>query len=101
MPNSKTHPPINAKVSPIKKFHVTEKAGILSESNAYAFEVAKTATKNQVLKEVIKLYKVTPIKVNMINVKPKKVFARGKRGQTTSMKKAYVFLKKGDTIDIA
>jgi large subunit ribosomal protein L23 len=91
---------INAKISPIKKFHVTEKAGILNESNAYAFEVAKNATKNSVSKEVVKLYKVTPVKVNIINVKPKKVTARGKVGKTNSMKKAYVFLKKGDTINI-
>lgn len=89
------------KVSPIKKFHVTEKAGLLNEANAYAFEVTKTATKNQIAKEVVKLYKVTPIKVNIINTKPKRVFARGKVGKTTGYKKAYVFLKKGDSIEIA
>lgn len=92
---------INAKISPITKLHVTEKAAILSESNAYAFEVAKTATKNSITKEITKLYKVTPMKVNIVNVKPTRVTARGKVGQTTSMKKAYVFLKKGDTIDLA
>ena len=92
---------INAKVSPIKKVHVTEKAGILSEHNAYAFEVAKTATKNQISKEIVKLYKVTPVKVNIVSVKAKKVTSRGKIGKTNSLKKAYVFLKKGDTIDIA
>ena len=90
-----------AKISPIKKFHVTEKASILSESNAYAFEVTKSATKNQIAKEITKLYKVTPIKVNVVNTKPTRVFTRGKVGKTNSVKKAYVFLKKGDTIDIA
>lgn len=92
---------INAKMSPIKRFHVTEKAGILSEHNAYAFEVLKSATKNQIAKEITKLYKVTPVKVNIVSVKAKKVNSRGKVGKTNSIKKAYVFLKKGDTIDIA
>lgn len=90
-----------AKISPIKKFHVTEKAGILTESNAYAFEVTADATKNQIAKEVTKLYKVVPVKVNVINGKSKRVVARGKVGKTNAVKKAYVFLKKGDTIDIA
>lgn len=92
---------INAKISPIKKFHVTEKAATLSESNAYAFEVEKTATKNSISKEIAKLYKVKPLKVNIVNVKPTRVNARGKVGQTNGVKKAYVFLKKGDSIDIA
>jgi len=90
-----------AKISPIKKFHVTEKAGILSESNAYAFEVTKDATKNQIAKEVAKLYKVVPMKVNIVNGKAKRIVARGKVGKSKGIKKAYVFLKKGDTIDIA
>ena len=98
---TKTNHQMNAKISPIKKLHVTEKAGILSDHNAYAFEVVKTATKSQIAKEIIKLYKVTPVKVNVVSVKAKKVISRGKVGKTNSMKKAYVFLKKGDTIDIA
>lgn len=90
-----------AKINPIKKFHVTEKSSTLSGENIYTFEVTKSATKNQIAKEVTKLYKVVPVKVNVLNSKPEKVMARGKVGQTRSSKKAYVFLKKGDTIDIA
>jgi len=86
---------------PIKKLHVTEKSGLLSEANAYAFQVTVDATKHQIAKEISALYKVTPIKVNIVNVKPKAVFSRGKKGKTAGVKKAYVFLKKGDTIDIA
>ncbi len=91
---------ILAKINPIKKFHVTEKASNLSGESTYTFIVSKDATKNQISKEVIKLYKVTPIKINIINSKPKRVVARGKVGQTNGSKKAYVFLKKGETIDI-
>lgn len=89
------------KLSPIKKFHITEKAGLLNEGSAYVFQVTKTSTKQQVAKEVAALYNVHPIKVNMINVKPKRKFTRGKVGKTLAVKKAYVFLKKGETIDIA
>ncbi len=89
------------KPSPIKKFHITEKAGLLNEGSAYVFQVTKTSTKKQIAKEVAALYKVTPVKVNIINVKPKFVFTKGKLGKTNSLKKAYVFLKKGETIDIA
>ena len=92
---------IKAKINPIKKLHITEKAALLSEVNGYTFEVASTATKNQIAKEIIKLYKVTPVKVNIVNVKSSRVNLRGKIGKTAGLKKAYVFLKKGDTIDIA
>ncbi len=90
-----------AKTNPIKKLHVTEKSAILSESNAYAFEVTKDATKNQIAKEIARAYKVTPIKVNIVNGKGKKIVSKGKIGRTNAVKKAYVFLKKGDTIDIS
>jgi len=92
---------IIAKVSPIKKLHVTEKSSILSEANAFAFEVIKDSTKNQITKEIIKLYKVTPIKVNIVNSKGKRIVSKGKVGKTAGVKKAYVFLKKGDTINLA
>lgn len=92
---------ITAQKSPIKKFHISEKAGILNESNTYVFAVEKSATKAQIIKEVSKVYKVTPVKVNIVNVKPTRVAARGKVGKTNGLKKAYVFLKKGQTIDIA
>ena len=85
----------------LKKFHVTEKSSTLSGESTYSFVVAKDATKNQIAKEVSRLYKVTPIKVNIVNSKPKRVATRGKVGKTNGSKKAYVFLKKGDTIDIA
>lgn len=87
--------------NPIKKFHITEKASVASESNAYIFQVEKSATKNSISKAIALAYKVTPIKVNIVNAKAKKVLARGKVGKTAGFKKAYVFLKKGDTIDIA
>ena len=46
------------------------------------------------------MYKVSPMKVRIVNLPAKKVFVRGKWGEKTSVKKAYVYLKKGDKIEI-
>ncbi len=85
----------------IKKLHVTEKTSLLSEAGVYSFLVETTATKKQIAKNVTLMYKVIPVKVSIVNSKAKAVFSRGKVGKTRGFKKAYVYLKKGDVIDIA
>ena len=82
---------------------ITEKAANLTASNVYTFDVVKTATKTQVAQAVKALYKVTPVKVNIVNVKGKRVAMRRKRGygKTASSRKAYVYLKKGEEIQFA
>ncbi len=80
---------------------ITEKASVASSANAYTFIVSKKATKHTLLDEIKKTYKVTPIAINILNMKGKKVFSRGKFGKTEDIKKAVVFLKKGDSIAIA
>jgi len=85
----------------IKKPRITEKAGIASESNVYTFEVDKNATKGKVKHAIAEMYKVSPVKVNIVNLHARKVFVRGKSGTQAGVKKALVFLKKGDKIDIA
>lgn len=85
----------------IRKPRITEKAGIAGEKNIYTFEVDKTATKGKVKQAIKELYKVTPIKVNIVNLPTKNVFVRGKFGTQSGVKKALVFLKKGDKIEIA
>ena len=83
----------------IKKPKVTEKAGIAAESrNVYTFEVTKDATKKTVSEAIKQLYKVTPIRVNMITLPAKNITRRGKVGTKSAIKKALVFLKKGDKI---
>ena len=83
----------------IKKPRITEKSGIKSESeNVYTFEVVSKATKDIVAKAVMEIYKVTPIKINIINLPAKKTFSRGKVGVKSGIKKAVVFLKEGDKI---
>lgn len=78
----------------------TEKAVILKEKNVYVFDVEKTANKSEIKKEIKRLYKVEPVKVNIAINSPKKVFVRGRIGTKGGVKKAYVYLKKGDKINL-
>ena len=80
---------------------VTEKASMQSSSNAYTFVVAKNATKHALLDEIKKDYKVTPKAINITNMPRKNTFIRGKFGTQAGIKKAIVFLKKGDIINLA
>ncbi len=79
---------------------VTEKATISAENNVYVFDVAIDANKIQIKEAIKNLYNVTPVKVNITQIPAKKIIYRGKKGVKKRGKKAYVFLKKGDKIDI-
>ena len=80
--------------------HITEKAAMAAEHGVYVFRVEKTATKITVAKAVKELYKVTPVKVRVVNIPRKAVIVRGRKGMQPGFKKAYIYLKKGDKIDI-
>jgi large subunit ribosomal protein L23 len=86
----------------IKRPHITEKAVGMSEQNVYTFEVKRTATKFEVRDAVKALYNVTPVRVNIVNKQPAKrqVGSRGREKHVPGVKKAYVYLKKGDTISV-
>jgi len=81
---------------------ITEKSVKLSEQNVFAFTVKRDATKFEVSNAVKALYNVTPVKVNIVNKKPAKrlVGSRNREKHVPGFKKAYVYLKKGDTINI-
>ncbi len=85
----------------IKKPRITEKATFSAEKGAYIFEIVQDATKITVAKAIEAMYKVVPVKVNIVRTPAKKVFVRGKVGKKQAIKKAIVFLKKGDKIDLA
>lgn len=84
---------------------VTEKAATLSEKGVYVFLVRPSATKHTVVDAVEAIYNVRPRKVH-ISVgarKQKRIRVSGREREysfTTRKKKAYVFLKKGDTIQL-
>jgi large subunit ribosomal protein L23 len=88
-------------VSLIFSPRITEKASKQSEVNAYTFVVSKDATKISLAKEILKTYKVKPVAINILNTKGKLKFTRGAFGTTQGIKKAIVFLKKGDTISLS
>jgi large subunit ribosomal protein L23 len=79
--------------------HITEKAGLLAGSNVYTFEIAPSANKALVSAAIKDIFKVTPVKVAIANIKSKARFVRGKVGKTAGGKKAYVYLRKGDKIE--
>ena len=78
---------------------VTEKSGILSQGGVYTFVISRKANKNTVANAIKALYKVTPVKVAIINNPDKRVFVRGKRGVVSGIRKAMITVKKGDKID--
>ncbi len=86
--------------SVIRHPRVTEKAAFAAEKNIYVFSVSLAATKHTIAAAIKEMYKVTPVKVNVVTIPSKTVFIRGKKGMKSKGKKAYVFLKKGDKIEI-
>jgi len=85
--------------SSIIRPRVTEKSGLLSQSGVYTFEVTKGASKPDIAKAVKTMYKVTPVKINVVNQTAKNVFVKGRRGTVSGFRKAMVTVKKGDKID--
>lgn len=79
---------------------ITEKATFLAESSVYIFEVPPKSSKDEIKKAFVEKYKATPVKVTTIVVPAKKVFVRGKKGVKAGFKKAYIYLKKGEKIEI-
>jgi large subunit ribosomal protein L23 len=89
-------------ISVIIKPRITEKAALLSDKNVYTFEVRKGATKYEVRDAVKALYNVTPEKVHIVNQQPRHSIsrARGRDVMVHGLRKAYVYLKKGDRIEL-
>jgi len=84
------------------KPRITEKATIMAENKPiYTFEIGPKDTKKTVAAAVKTTYNVTPVKVNITINPAKKVFSRGKMGVRGGVRKAVVYLKKGDKIEFA
>ncbi len=86
----------------ILKSRVTEKstAGVSAQRPVYTFVAVPAANKLLVRRAIIEQYKVTPVKINMSVVKAKRVFIRGRAGTRGGFKKAMVYLKPGDKIEL-
>jgi large subunit ribosomal protein L23 len=95
--------PVSSAKDVLLRPRVTEKAANLTSENVYTFDVRKEATKKDVVEAISALYKVKPVKVRIVNSPSKRVAMRRKRGfgVASGVKKAYVFLKEGDSITLA
>lgn len=83
----------------IKNPRVTEKASFAQEQNMYTFDITSFANKTEIKKAIFALYKVKPIKVNVLNIPKKNIMSKGKAGVRGGGRKAIVYLKKGDKIE--
>jgi large subunit ribosomal protein L23 len=93
---------VESVTSVILRPRITEKAALLAERNVYAFEIKKGATKYDVRDAVKALYKVTPVSVRIVNKQPRHFMSasRGRDMMENGLRKAYVYLKKGDRIEL-
>ena len=83
-------------VSPV----ITEKATLAAENDAVVFNVAKQATKIEIKEAVEALFSVKVRSVNTLVRKGKLKRFRGRLGRQSDVKKAYVRLEDGQSIDV-
>ena len=79
---------------------ITEKATQAAQFNQYGFKVSMDATKPEIKAAVESIFKVSVTKVNTSILPGKQKVFRGRLGQRSDLKKAFVTLKEGQTIDL-
>tara|TARA_Y100000992_G_scaffold289145_1_gene243430 strand:+ start:1209 stop:1502 length:294 start_codon:yes stop_codon:yes gene_type:complete len=79
---------------------VTEKSTNLSEQNKIVFKVPSNANKQNLKKNIEKIFKVNVIKINIINKQNRIKLTRGRKVKVSGFKKAIITLKKGQSIDL-
>lgn len=84
----------------IRRPVITEKATFASAANAVVFETAPDASKPMIQEAVEAIFNVKVKSVNTVVTKGKKVRFRGRPGRRKDVKKAYVRLEEGNTIDV-
>jgi len=78
---------------------VSEKATFVSQFNYYVFKVSNDSSKLEIKQSVQNLFKVEVKSVNTLIQKGKQKRFRGKIGKRSAIKKAFVKLADGQTID--
>ena len=84
----------------IRKPIITEKTTMASENGAVVFEVAIDSNKPSIKEAVESLFDVKVKAVNTTITKVKSKRFRGMLGKRRDVKKAYVTLEEGNTIDV-
>ena len=80
---------------------ITEKATMTSENNGVVFQVAKSASKPEIKSAVEALFGVKVKAVNTTITKGKTQRFKGLKGVRSDVKKAYVTLEEGSSIDVS
>ena len=80
--------------------HITEKATSLTSKNQYTFNVWQEAKKVEIKKAIESIYGVDVVKVNIINIHPKKRKLGRTIGRVKGYKKAIVKIKEGQKIEV-
>ena len=78
---------------------ISEKSTFISQFNYYVFKVSPNSNKKEIKNAVENIFKVEVKSVNTLNQKGKKKRFRGKVGVRAAIKKAFVKLAEGQTID--
>ena len=84
----------------IRRPIITEKATLASEVGGVVFEVAMKSNKTEIKQAIEKLFKVKVKAVNTSITKAKTKRFRGQLGKQRDIKRAYVMLEEGNTIDV-
>jgi large subunit ribosomal protein L23 len=86
----------------LRHARITEKASMHIEMGSYVFDVAENVSKREIAQAVKALYGVTPrmVRVATVPSKVKRNMRTGRIGVKQGGKKAYVYLKKGETINL-
>ena len=86
----------------LKHARITEKATMQQGAGVYVFDVTADATKRDIVRAMQAVYKVTPRKVAVVTVKAKEKrnMRTGRAGISGGGKKAYIYLKGSDTINL-
>ena len=79
---------------------ITEKATLASEHNQVVFRVPLKATKPEIKRAIEALFKVDVTAVNTLISKGKLKRFRGRLGRRNNVKKAFVTLAQGQSIDV-
>ena len=85
----------------IKAPIITENSSDLAQKeNTYVFSVSVKANKTEIKEAIEKLFNVKVESVNTVNVRPRKKRVGKYTGYTNKVKKAYVKLQEGSSIEL-
>jgi len=86
----------------LKQPMITEKGSTFGVAGGYLFQVDRQARKEEIKRAVEKFFKVEVIGVKTMNVvgKKRRTLRTKKQTKGANWKKALVFLKEGDKIDL-